>query len=1448
MPRKPLLALLLMAAAAALCPVPSGSAAPAPDTRWHFPEATHRALVRVTLPATAAPLGRPVRVSPAGRSLPAHPGGWRAWDLSRGCEAPAQAAGDEVLVDPGKPLAPGQERRFFLYACPKAPAAAPAVRVGPAYQVETDTYVAQVDAQQGGAIKSLLLKEGEKRVETLGDGIHWWLGRPPQQKTQESFGALPIERTAAGPVFAGLRVTYPNLLAEGNSLVTEYRFFRDFIEIDHHYAAKREATLVWFKIPVSVRAAGPAPGVYSNSAATDQAMRTAGPNKWVPDDRWHDVSYLGPEPFGLGVIARQALGGLFYMDSGRADEKEWIYAEPFGWEKPRQITADFDVKLTLVPHAAGRGRSADTLAKVESSVSLSVSAFQAKGGPPLDTDGDGLTDLAELTRGTNANCADTDGDGTPDGKDADPLGGPAPRRSMGSVGSMGSKAGSPYSPYFPYSPTIHWPAFKAQPTSRPQTIAKVQPVGGVPTLVLDGKPYGPMVYTRCAGTWEQLAEIGDRNFPVHFEMVGGVGWPGEQMDTFRRLDQQLNRFLDEVPNARIILRLYVCNPKNFARNYPKETMLFEDGSPLHYNEWYSMKDRPLAERGYPSFASDLWRQKTAEALHNYVTHVRQSEYSRNVIGYFVCGGGTEEWYYWGDYDHNNHTVDFSPPMLKAFRTYLRAKYAGDVRRLRAAWNDPAADFGTALPPGPERFKPSAGAFWDPAKSQRIRDYYFVHNKAMEDSLLIFSRAVKQACAGQQLMGMFHGYLQNHWLLEGGQSTLKDLLRSPDVDFWSGPPQYDRRGSGEHGCVRFLMASLKQHGKLWISESDIRTVFSEKDARNPALYGRQEDVDESVACLQREYAHQLCEGGNGWWFQMGKNWYHQEPILSLFDKMQRGGEAAMAFDRTGDTDIAAVVDLDSFFTGPSFPISTWLIDAFKVQETCRIGAPVDHWELDDILASGAKRYKLYLMLNCFSLSKEKRRLIEERLRRDGATLVWMYAPGFFNPDATPEMAAANTKDLLGFPLETETGEGMKVQMKLTPEGARFFAGFDPNRAFGSFERPAWSLEKATGGLKHTVPGDISLRQRFYGPEGGDVLARFVDGGRPSIAARQTPKATDLWIGSVMAPADLLRTVARRAGCHLFCDGDEIVYANKSFLAIHTRAAGERTFRLRRKSDVVEIFTGDVLGQGVGEFKENIGAYRTRVYFLGDRARWESERRRADGFFARFQEELKAGRQERAARPRPAAMQPATPVSSLGPRALDKDGMVTSFLFCGPFPSKGSGEEAAGYAADFIGEAACRPSPIAKPHEALFQAAAGAPEAAEWFGGKAGEKRLTNPWLACVVSSPTPYLKEQFPALFTDQNVAYYVACYVEVPAAQDAFVGIGSDDGFKLWVNGQFLGGENASRSLGIDTNRYPVKLRAGRNLVLLKVVQGGGPSGWSLRLSDAAGNPLKAAKVWLAGE
>jgi len=1160
-----------------------------PETAWHFSELPSRALVRVWVKGDGE-CNRPVVVEGDFEGTVC-----RAWDLSGGREVPAQITGRQLAIDPVRPLRGGEERRYLVYVGDGGPAKAKSeVQIDKSGRVDAPGYTAQLALDKGGNLTSVKLKSG---TEVLGqDGIAWWIGRDPQIK---QIALKPkAEIVARGPVFAAVRLTYPGILAKANTLTTEYRFFREFIQVEHRYACKEPVKLLWLKLPVTVRATGSASALHSCSSFTNRQCLTEGKQgKWIPDAVWHDVSYTGQAPFGLGMIAEENAGSLYFMDSVKPSEHEWIYAEPFGWNKTVDIKEDLLFRYSYVPHKAGAEGYRKTARLLPGRLTAKIGAFQGKGEPPADTDGDGMGDLKELATGTNLRHPDTDYDGIPDGRDPKPLQAAVPKPEP-------------------------MPSLKAAPTDRKLSVAEMKDVGGVPTIVINGEPFGPMTFTSCAMDYKQMARVGDRGFQLHFLMVSTIGWPGRQKKALEHLDMRIRNFLNAIPNAYLILRCYVCAPTGFVKDHPEELLTFNDGTFQHFTKWYWVKRLPMEERGYPSFASKVWREGTVKAIHNYISHIRRAPYADRVIGYFLCGGGTEEWYYWGDYNHQKYCVDFSKPMLHAFRQMLQRKYDGDVRKLRKAWADDGADFGSAQPPLMQaRRKTDFGCFWDPAKSKQVQDYYECHNRVMEESVLRFTKAAKEASDGKSLVGMFHGYLQNHWLLEGGQATLKDVLRSPYNNFWSGPSQYDRRGHGEHGCFRFLNASLKRHGKLWVNESDIRTSLTKPSPTNPALYGRPPDLPESIACLKREYGHVLCDGANGWWFPMGREWYDHPKILDLFQQMQLVGRSARAFDRAADTDIAAVVDLDSLFVSPPWPVSSSVIDAFNVQELCRIGAPCDFYELDDILAPDAKRYKMIILLNAFSLTPKERKLIKERLARNGTTLVWMWAPGLFEPGTEPQMSLDHCTSLTDIPLDCELGAELSLQMKLTPEGAKLAQGFPADRAFGDFERPKWVQGKTPGSFTRKTPKPRKWKQRFSAAEpGGEPIARFIEGGHVSCAARREADHTHIWIGSVMAPADLLRAFARRAGCHLFCDGDEIIYASKSFLCIHTAAPGKRTFHLRRPSDVVDVFSGKVVARKVTQFTDDVPASRTRLYFLGSTEAWQKEMARSKDWLRSFQAEL------------------------------------------------------------------------------------------------------------------------------------------------------------------------------------------------------------------------------------
>jgi pimeloyl-ACP methyl ester carboxylesterase len=83
--------------------------------------------------------------------------------------------------------------------------------------------------------------------------------------------------------------------------------------------------------------------------------------------------------------------------------------------------------------------------------------------------------------------------------------------------------------------------------------------------------------------------------------------------------------------------------------------------------------------------------------------------------------------------------------------------------------------------------------------------------------------------------------------------------------------------------------------------------------------------------------------------------------------------------------------------------------------------------------------------------------------------------------------------------------------------------------------------------------------------------------------------------------------------------------------------------------------------------------------------------------------------------------------------------------------------------------------------------------------------------------------------SEYSVAY---AYREVasPAAAEAILKIGSDDGVKVWINGNLVLANHVRRALLPDEDAVLVALAKGRNKILVKVSQAAGAWGFSLRL------------------
>jgi hypothetical protein len=87
-------------------------------------------------------------------------------------------------------------------------------------------------------------------------------------------------------------------------------------------------------------------------------------------------------------------------------------------------------------------------------------------------------------------------------------------------------------------------------------------------------------------------------------------------------------------------------------------------------------------------------------------------------------------------------------------------------------------------------------------------------------------------------------------------------------------------------------------------------------------------------------------------------------------------------------------------------------------------------------------------------------------------------------------------------------------------------------------------------------------------------------------------------------------------------------------------------------------------------------------------------------------------------------------------------------------------------------------------------------------------------------------------FGESSMITYAWAQIEMPQEKEAVLGIGSDDGVKVWLNGELVHEYWVCRGVGVDNDRVPVTFKKGMNQLVLKIQNQGGSWGFCCRLLD----------------
>lgn len=752
------------------------------------------------------------------------------------------------------------------------------------------------------------------------------------------------------------------------------------------------------------------------------------------------------------------------------------------------------------------------------------------------------------------------------------------RRSFLAAGLSLSAAGVPAAPQA--SPASAQVAYRGPRMT-------VESCNGVPTLFVNGKPNVGRAYYSGGVRERPIKGFGEAGVDfVSFSYSGSRGprgsgghaWVSRDVFDFSDFDVNMNAVLKANASAMIFPRLVLFAPKWWLDENPGDVMVYHDGTSI----------KPIRggrTTALPAWSSKKWREDTALYVRKLIEHVASQPYAASVVGYHLASGGTEEWYYWPNYrwfffEQLQDIVDYSQPQTETFREYLRRKYRTD-EALRTAWHNHSVTINTAqIAPKAAKLRPDWGVFFDPAKSQQVIDSFDCESEVVADTIAYLCKVVKDATGGGAMTGAFYGYVTG--APDKAYCSTRKLLDSPYIDFLCAPSDYDFREPGAGiSAYRTVARSVQLHGKLWWDENDYYTYLTPGNRYVEGWTGPPNYRTTEVVQV-RQLANQLVHASPAWWFDWDS--FDAPEAIELIRRLNAIAERSLYTDRRSVAEIAAVVDEKSLHCLEL----GWSLYRPLIQEQRmpfgRIGAPVDWILMDDLDVAPA--YKMYVFLDAFHVTEAHKSATQRLYSRGAKALVWVYAPGILSTalDGKDSFTVTGLKLKLLF-------ERSALYVEIGETGEHALPGVSRGWRYGTDAVMANSTSNKIGPIMVGDDPSATTLGMLYGIGEPGLITKVVNGAQAYFSS--APKL----------PGWLLRSIARRAGVHIFNDQDDALYVNKSFLGIHTPTSGKRVFRFPSPVSLYDVYERKSIADEVTEITLDMPARYSGIYFLGTGAQWD-----------------------------------------------------------------------------------------------------------------------------------------------------------------------------------------------------------------------------------------------------
>ena len=262
------------------------------------------------------------------------------------------------------------------------------------------------------------------------------------------------------------------------------------------------------------------------------------------------------------------------------------------------------------------------------------------------------------------------------------------------------------------------------------------------------------------------------------------------------------------------------------------------------------------------------------------------------------------------------------------------------------------------------------------------------------------------------------------------------------------------------------------------------------------------------------------------------------------------------------------------------------------EIARIGAPVDQYFHNDMANPDMPSYKMYIFFNTFVLTDSERKVIHDKLKKDGAVAVWIYASGVINPDAETKFDVSHITQLTGIS-SAMINDCYDAKFRINGEPSQFTDELDRHFIFGTLDRKRTLVVGYTNNLNW----DTYLWPLFYtNDKAATVAAKFLTSDVPAITVKECDGFTSVFYGSKHIRSNVMRNFAKSAGVHIYADHDDVLFANRNYITYHASETGTKTIKLPKKCNVYEVYEGKYYAKDATEFTFETYLGETKMFRL------------------------------------------------------------------------------------------------------------------------------------------------------------------------------------------------------------------------------------------------------------